>query len=87
MYIAYILETQLKYTIMYTSTETKTLISFHRQYGIGYESKSAVVIFDGTSHFTEAPEYNLGEDEEVVFSGSFQDCVDMADQLNDECYD
>jgi len=30
----------------------------------------SVVIFDGTTYFVESAEYILGEDDEIVFTGS-----------------
>ena len=42
-----------------------------------------VVIFDGTSHFVESADYVLGEGEQVVFEGTFEECVKECDDLND----
>ena len=43
----------------------------------------SVVIFDGTSYFVEQAEYTLGEDEEIIFRGTFEECVEECDELND----
>jgi len=42
----------------------------------------SVVIFDGTSYFVESAEYILGEDEEIVFTGSFEECEEKEEELS-----
>lgn len=43
----------------------------------------SIVIFDGTTHFVESAEYVIGYGEKIVFTGTFDDCCDKADKLNE----
>ena len=42
----------------------------------------SVLIFDGTSYFVEQAEYTLGEGEEVVFEGTFEECTEKEEELS-----
>ena len=42
----------------------------------------SVLIFDGTSCFVEQAEYTLGEGEEVVFEGTFEECTEKEEELS-----
>ena len=41
-----------------------------------------VVIFDGTSYFVESADYMLGEGEQVVFEGTFEECTEKEEELS-----
>lgn len=47
----------------------------------------SIIVFDGTSHFVESLDYELGEGEEQVFKGSFARCSQKCASLNDACFD
>ena len=42
----------------------------------------SVVIFDGTTYFVESAEYILGEDDEIVFTGTFEECTEKETELS-----
>lgn len=42
-----------------------------------------VVVFDGTSYFVEDSNFIPNVDEEIVYRGSFENCNNKADELND----
>ena len=47
-----------------------------------------IVIFDGTSHFVESFDYQLGEDEIIIgYFYNIDDAQNCADKLNDQCID
>lgn len=48
--------------------------------------EQSLVIFDGIYYFTAWADYNLLEGEEMIFVGTFRECEEEADRLNEELY-
>jgi hypothetical protein len=50
----------------------------------------SIVVWDGTSYFVEDSDYPIDYgaifDEEIVFSGSFEECSGKCNELNEEVY-
>lgn len=42
----------------------------------------SVIVFDQCTYFVEADYYELGEDEEIVFRGTFDECEDKMDEFS-----
>lgn len=51
---------------------------------ISFTMIDSVIIFDGTSYFVESLDYEVQDDEEVVFKGEFGPCNVKCEALNGE---
>lgn len=50
------------------------------------EKPESVVVFDQTSYWVEEGDYkpDVEDEEEIVFTGTFEACSEKCEQLNDE---